>query len=198
MAFSAIIMVLYPENGYLLVVLILDISFLIYAIKSLIYYFTMARFMVGGQACLYKGVIALDFGIFIFNLDNMPTRIVLLYLVGCLALSGGIDVFRAMAARKLQTKNWQYECFCGVVKLLFAISSLFFHNSLRTLSFIFAIGLIHSAITNIVSAFSLQEDGCGVYKLNKAEQTEDLSPLLSRFWIQKCHCAAFTLHSGIS
>lgn len=153
MIISGIIMVLYPESGYLLVVMILDITLLAYGIKSLVYYFTMARYMVGGQACLYKGIIALDFGIFAFNLDDLPKRIVLLYLVGCMAFTGIIDVLHSLEARRLRAKNWKYECFYGTCKVLFAIAALFFHDSLRILTLIYSAGLFHSAISNIITAF---------------------------------------------
>ena len=53
-----------PELGYAIVAMILSVSLLLYAIRCLIYYFTMARHMVGGRSVLYTGIILLDLAVF--------------------------------------------------------------------------------------------------------------------------------------
>ena len=60
-------MLAYPSDGYTLVIYLLGISLTLYGLGTLIYYFQMARFMVGGRTMLYIGIIAFDFGMFTLN-----------------------------------------------------------------------------------------------------------------------------------
>lgn len=50
------------EAGFLLVSLMISISLILFGLRSLIFYWTMARHMVDGRTALYIGVIVLDFG----------------------------------------------------------------------------------------------------------------------------------------
>ena len=53
-------LVVNPETGFYFVALILSVSLFLYAVRSLLYYFTMARHMVGGKSILFRGIIVLD------------------------------------------------------------------------------------------------------------------------------------------
>ena len=60
MLLGSIILVLEPEDGYYVVAILLSLSMLMSGVKSLIYYFTMARNMVGGKSILYRALVMTD------------------------------------------------------------------------------------------------------------------------------------------
>lgn len=146
------ILLVYPKYGYYFVIFILDIMLLIYGFKLLFYYFTMARFMVGGIVTLYKSIVMIDFGLFISGLPTAPKRLAMIYLIVCLAFSGITDIFHAMDAKHL-LGAWKYEIACGVIKVLIAAVCIGFLDSTNTLVYVYSVGLIHTAITYIVTAF---------------------------------------------
>lgn len=151
MIVCSILMMRHPDVGCYIVVLILDISLLAFGFRLLIYYFTMARFMVGGLATLYKSIIIIDFGMFIFGLSSLPQRSIMLYLIGCNAFSGGVDILEALGARKLEG-SWKFEFAYGLVEILVSIVCLFFLDSFRILTIVYCVGLIQSALMKMIGA----------------------------------------------
>lgn len=146
-----------PRGGYDLVLRLLMTTFTLYGLQMLVYFFTMARYMTGGFEILYKGVFILDAGLFVLFLDNIPRLYVMFYLLGGLALSGVIDILQANYARKLQAGNWRYQIFYGILKVLILVPALFYLDSVRSLTYIYAAGLIHTAFTCLVTAFRRTE-----------------------------------------
>ena len=51
----ALLLLSSPEEGYEAVVYVLAAAFIVTAVSMLLYYFTMARFMVGGRVILFRG-----------------------------------------------------------------------------------------------------------------------------------------------
>lgn len=153
MLFSAFIMIYKPDLGYQLVIAILSISLLLYGIKSLIYYFTMARFMVGGKASLYKGIIIFDLGMFTMTLTDIPKTYIILYLVAVNIFAGGVDILSAVDAKKTGSPSWRFKLISGVISILIAICCIVFHSSTRIMVYIYCFGLVYSAIFKIISAF---------------------------------------------
>ena len=95
----ALLTMVAPSDGYDVIILILAVWLIIRGIRTLVYYFSMARFMVGGRSQLYSGVILLDFGILTATLTDVPHYYVLLYLIMMHAFSGLIEVLRALSHR---------------------------------------------------------------------------------------------------
>jgi hypothetical protein len=60
MALFALLILLIGESAYLLVILALAIVLVVYSVRMLIYYFKMARYMVGGKEILIRGILFLD------------------------------------------------------------------------------------------------------------------------------------------
>ena len=145
-----------PELGYAIVALILSVSLLLYAIRCLIYYFTMARHMVGGASILYKGIIVLDLAIFTLCMVDDPHMYIMLYLLGMHAFAGVMDILLAMEARRFGAPAWKQSLGSGIVNLAIAISAvvvvLFLHST-TDLVYIYAGCLFYSACSQFVSAF---------------------------------------------
>lgn len=76
------------DDAYRIVVGILSIGLAIAGIKDIVFYFRMARHMVGGKMILIQGVIILDFAIITGSFTNVPKIYILLYLIGIHAFSG--------------------------------------------------------------------------------------------------------------
>lgn len=148
----AALLVVWPELGYGIIILILDISLLLYGIRLFVYYVTMARHMVDGINTLYKSLVFIDFGLFVFTMKSTPEIIVMLYLIGCLAFQGLVQLLDALGAKKVKSGHWKTGLVLGAVKLGIAVVCLFFLKSVRILTAIYALGLVQSAVENIVAA----------------------------------------------
>lgn len=152
MLLFSIVMMLFPEEAYVFVILFLDIALLLYGLRMLVYYFTMARFMVGGIATFYKSIIAIDFGLFVFGLEQIPQKFAMLYLIALLAFSAVVDILRGVDAKRL-CAPWKRTVGFAVVKLGLAIACLFFLNSVQVVTYLYCFGLIYSAVQKFVNAF---------------------------------------------
>lgn len=150
---AAVMLLIWPKDGYYVVVAIIDITFLLYGIRMLIYYFTMARYMVGGIMTLYKSIIVIDFGLFIFNLEDTPYKMVMLYLVGVMAFNGVVSILGGLDAKRLMAPSWRRRLVYGVTKLVLAACCLFLWDSPEMVTYIYCISLFQSAVYNIETAF---------------------------------------------
>lgn len=152
MLVCAVVLVLSPELGYIIIILILDVSLLLYGIRLFVYYITMARHMVDGINTLYKSLVLLDFGVFVFTMKSTPEIVIMLYLIGCMAFQGLVEMLEAGSAMKLKSGRWKYGFISGAVKIAIAVACMFFLKSIRVLSLLYAVGLVQSAVENIVTA----------------------------------------------
>jgi len=152
MLLSVGIMITEPEFGYTLIIEILIISFMIYAINQLIYYFTLAKYMVGGKLVLCKALLVLNLAINTWGISDVPKRYIMLYLVGGLALAGTIDVLRALETRKNHGINWRLKLVQGVGTIVISLAGLF-AGSTSVIVYFFCAGVVSSAITKFTEAF---------------------------------------------
>lgn len=153
MLVGSILLLIWPKEGYLFVVFFIDVTFLLYGIRLFVYYFTMARYMVGGIMTLYKSIILIDFGLFIFTLEDTPYKLVMLYLVGIMAFNGVVTILGAMDSKHLESPTWRRKLIHGVIRLAFAACCLFVWDSPEMVTYIYSLSLLHSAVYNIASAF---------------------------------------------
>ncbi|MBQ7500149.1 MAG: DUF308 domain-containing protein [Clostridia bacterium] len=150
---GAVIIVLLPENGLLLILLTLGLMFAFYGIKDIVRYFTMTKFMVGGRQLLIRGVIVLNFGIFSASLASASGLYISVYLIGLYAFDGVVDIMRAIESKALKSDHWRLRLIGGVVKILLGVACVVFMNSEKALAVLFAVMLIYSAAWRIASAF---------------------------------------------
>lgn len=148
----AALMIAKPDLGYAIAILILSISLVVMGVRGLVYYFTMARHMVGGRMMLYKGIILLDLGMFSMTLADVPTIYVILYLVGAYLISGGIYILGAVDAIRTGSSHWKLKLSGGIVKVLVAAACIVFINFTNMIVYLFCVGLICSAIMRIITA----------------------------------------------
>ena len=148
-----IYLILDPADGFTVVATILSFSLSVCGIRYLVYYFTMARHMVGGKLILYVSIIALDLGIFTASLLDTPNFYIILYLIGMHAFSGVIDILRGLEARSYGGASWKLSIAHGAVSILIAIACVVFLRSVNVLVYIYAAGLIYSALMRIAAAF---------------------------------------------
>lgn len=155
MIIGGLFITLIPEDGYVMVAFILGVSLFFRGLRYLVYYFGMARHMVGGRAMLYMGVILLDAGLFSLTLTNIPPMYIILYLLVYHAFSGVVDIMRAREARRYDGP-WKVNMSYGVLNILVALLALvggFSSQSVEAVVYIYGPGLIYSAIVRIVRAF---------------------------------------------
>ncbi len=141
------------DEAYSVVVAILSIGLAIAGIKDIVFYFTMARHMVGGKMILIQGVIIFDFAIITGSLANVPKIYILLYLIGVHAFSGVIEIMRAMEARRTVDGPWKIKFSHGIVNLILAIACLIFIRQSNTALIIYSLGLMYSAVVRLFDAF---------------------------------------------
>ena len=149
---SLIMLLLKPEDAFLIAAIILSLALLITGIRLLVFYFTMARHMVGGKIQLYVGLIVLDFGIFTMTLTKIPHLYLILYLLGTHAFGGVINILRALEAKR-NGAPWKLKLSQGVVNLIVAVLCMFSLESTKLLVILYCLGLIYSALVRIISAF---------------------------------------------
>ena len=155
-----IIMLASPNSGYYIVALILSISLLYFGVRMLIYYLTMARYMVGGKLILFLSLIVLDFGLFTVTLSDVPPMYIVLYLLAVHAFGGLVDILRGREARRYDSPEWKKHMIFGIVNIAIAFVALgygIFSNSPDVVVVIYGLGLIYSAFGRIVAAFSRTE-----------------------------------------
>ncbi len=149
-------LVIDPETGFFVVALIVSVSLVLYGMRTLLYYLSMARHMVGGKSILFIGIIVLDLGVFILTTVNDPKLFIVVYLLGIHAFSGAVGVMRAVEARRYASPAWKWSMIGGLANLAVAILAVvvgLFLNSTAELSWLYAACLFYSACAQLVSAF---------------------------------------------
>ena len=108
---------------YDIIVSITGVSFFINAVRNLIFFFTMGRFMIGGKSIMIRGVILFDFALFTLTVTRMPTLFVTLYLAGMMIIYGVVDLMRAMDSKKI-SGHWMPRAFRGIFSIICALACL--------------------------------------------------------------------------
>lgn len=150
---ASIILFVTADLGYFVLVIILGITLMVAGVRILIYYFTMARHMVGGKTMLYLGIITLDIGAFALTIVNLPPVFIVLYLFLSHAFTGAVDILRAMEAKKYRAAHWRLRLTHGIVNIAVAFVCVILVRYTEVVVFIYALGLLYSALMNVITAF---------------------------------------------
>ncbi len=147
------LLIFYGEDGYDVVIFLLSTSLTFSAIRTLIHYFTMARYMVGGKTSLYRGVIMLDFAFVTGTLFDLPSYYILIYLIAIRAFSVVVEFLRANEAGKYGSKSWRGKVINGVVNIVIIIACIRFIDDTNIAVLIYSLGLLYDGVVSIGSAF---------------------------------------------
>lgn len=150
---SSVILLAVPDIGGVIVVILLFAAFLIYGIRRLIYYFTMARHMVGGRSMLYMSIVIIDAAFFTFTVFNSASLVIMIYLIFLYAVSGVFEILRALEAKRMETPSWKRTMFFAVGNLVIAVLCGVFIRQEQIAVLIFSAGLIYSAVLKILDVF---------------------------------------------
>ena len=154
MIFFGILLIVDPsEESYQIIIGVLSLGLAIAGIKDILFYFTMARHMVGGRMILVQGVIILDFAIITGSMASVPRIYILLYLIVIHAFSGVVEILRAMEAKRTVAGPWKLKFSHGIINFALALACLVFIRKANTALLIFSVGLIYSAAVRILTAF---------------------------------------------
>ena len=152
MIIFGVLLIVSPNDAYVWVAFALSLTFALAGLRNLVYYFTMARYMVNGRLILFKGVILLDFGLVSASLIDVPKIYLVLYLVVIHAFSGMVEILRAKEAKSYGS-SWKLKLSHGIVNMLLALCCMVFIKMTNLAIYIYAVGLIYSALITIISAF---------------------------------------------
>lgn len=153
MLIGAAVLISDPEDGCLFIMDFLALSLMYKGILELIYYFAMARHMVGGKMFLFIGVILVDLGFFTVSLADESRLFVILYLLGFHAFAGLVNIMRSLEAMRYKSVHWRINMVQGIVSILILLASILFAEDEIIPVYLYTAGLIYSAIMRIASAF---------------------------------------------
>ena len=150
------IMLLEPQGGLLVVACVLSLALVLYGVRKLVYYLTMARHMTGGLSLLFIAVIAIDVGVFAAAVIDNPQVAIALYLACYNVLTGILAIARGVES-KLFGSPWVLSIVHGLVNIALAALCVAFVHSNEIIIWVFCIGLFYSAGARIASALKPTE-----------------------------------------
>lgn len=152
-----ILLLINPSEESLLVVLVaLAIALIAYGIHVLFDYITLSRHMVGGKVLLYLGLITADIGVFALSIYSASKTVLLLYLLGCYAVTGVMSIAKAIESR-LYESPWKLMLSQGIVSIAIFIACIRNMGNPTALLHFFSAGLFYSATMRLVNAFKSTE-----------------------------------------
>lgn len=155
LAFAAAL-VLLPKYALNLILGTISIGMTVEGFRTLWYYLTMARFMVGGKSVLFRAIIFLDLGILSTSLTEAPGAAVILYLAAINGFNGAVDVLRAREQKTEGSPHWKFTGIHGAVDIILAAAVVvcgLFLRMPQAAVYIYTAGLVSSAVMTIISAF---------------------------------------------
>lgn len=156
MIFLAVILIGIPDRGILIVLMVTGIGMTFRGISTLLYYFTMARSMVGGKAVLYRGLIFLDLGVFTSSIADAPDFYVVLYVAAINAFAGLISLLRIRDSKAIGSSRWKLNALYGVVSMVLAVLVIVYGFVLKKpdiVVYVYAAGLVYAAAASVADAF---------------------------------------------
>ncbi len=153
MIIVAFLLAVDANRTYPVVIFILGITTLIASIRSLVYYISMARHMVGGRTTLYRAIIMLDLSLFTLSLADVPLYCIVLYLAGIHVFAAFVDIMRSIESMRLRAPSWRMSLISGLVNLILGVLCIIFIENVTVAVGIYSLGLAYSGMTRIIQAF---------------------------------------------
>lgn len=155
MLLGSVILYLEEEDGYYFIAAFLSLSMILSGIRSLIYYFTMARNMVGGKSMLYGAIILLDMGMFTLTTISIPQIYLICHLLITYGFSGAADMMKAYEDKKMEAPSWKLSFLYGLGNLLVAVTAFacIINKATWLVVDIYSAGLAYAAVMRMASSF---------------------------------------------
>ena len=150
-------MIFLPEEGTEAAILFLALLLIILGIRGLIFYFTMAKHMVGGKSILYLNMILLDFGLVSGTMVGQSKIYLILYLIVAHAFAGVVGILRSGEERRYGVNSWKYEMIYAIGNLVIVVACLCSIGSTETLVWIYGAGILLGGIGQILKVFRKEE-----------------------------------------
>ena len=141
-------------HGLKLVMIVVQAGMTLRGLQAIVYYFSMARHMVGGKNVLFRGMIFLDLGVLAGTIFEHPAVYILIYISALHIFTGAVSALRANESRKIGS-SWRLKMAYGITNILLAliivICGIAF-GRLRIAVWVYSIGLIYSSVLSIISS----------------------------------------------
>jgi len=152
MIFISLVLFIDGDEGFTVVSVFLCLSLFATAIKELYYYFSMARYMVGGRRVFYKGVVLLSFAFSAITFDDLPKIAVLVYLVALLFIGNLFDVLGALDLKKVGSNKWISKFCVGMLGIILSIVCLLYYKKPEIVTYMYAVGLFYTSVAKIINS----------------------------------------------
>lgn len=152
----ALLLIVIPNGGLTLVLLIIGIGLTLKGIQTLLYYFSIARHMVDGKLVLCQGLIFLDLGMFTSSIADNPAGFLIAYIAAVDAFTGLVSILHSLESKRNGSLKWRYDFIFGLVSVFLAVIVIiggFVFKRPYVSVCAYAFGLIYSSIMQITSAF---------------------------------------------
>ena len=152
LAFAAVMMA-FPETGCSVIMLVICATLIFGGLGKIVYYFAMARHMVGGKTALYAGTLLFDLGMLAGSLATAPQNFLVLALLGGHLFTGAVGVAQAITERNMESPVWKWTLAQGLANIIIAMMCIAFRKSPTTMVYLYCAGMIYSACVRIAKAF---------------------------------------------
>ena len=146
-------------HGLKLVMIVVQAGMTLRGLQAIVYYFSMARHMVGGKNVLFRGMIFLDLGVLAGTIFEHPAVYILIYISALHIFTGAVSALRANESRKIGS-SWRLKMAYGITNIALAlivvICGIAF-DRLNIAVWVYSIGIIYSSILRIITAFRKTE-----------------------------------------
>lgn len=149
----SVLMINDPGDAIILTSFFIGMIFVIKGLKDIIYYFTLARHMVGGKMILYYGIVMYDLGVFAVSVCTESNIFTIIYLIAVHLFAGGVSILRLFRNHKEGFSIHKLDIAQGTVNLLIALVCIFFMKHTDILVYAYCASIIYFALLRIISAF---------------------------------------------
>ena len=153
MMVAAVVMAYKPTDAYESVIVFMALGFFVTSIATLGYYFTMAKYMVGGRMILYRGVVLFDFAILTGSITDVPRFYVSIYLAVLHLFSGLVEILRSREARASGGRGWRLKLFHGIFNMSIAIGCIVLARRVNTAVYMYCFGIFYSGLIRVIQSF---------------------------------------------
>ena len=154
--FISAALLMFPTESMPVVLGLVGLGMTLKGIRSLMYYFSMAKHMVGGKSVLYRGIIFLDAGVLASALADAPEPALIIYIAAVSCFTGVISILKAREEKAGGAPRWMGKMIYGAAYIIMALAVIvcgFVMKMPESAVYVYAVGLVYSAADRIISAF---------------------------------------------